>query len=95
MQWKSQTPVGVVVGRWHGSRQNQDQSVFQCTDTGNIGKRSFLGQPGANFEKILREVLDRSVRSLEGSVEKYHNKGVKSVENRRLSRVKGIEKQTF
>ena len=42
-------------------RQNQDQSVFQCTDTGNIGKRSFLGQPGANFENILREVLDRSV----------------------------------
>ena len=88
MQWKSQTPVGVVVGRWDGPRQNQDQSVFQCTDTGNIGKRSFLGQPGANFEKILREVLDRSVRSLEGSVEKYHNKGVKSVENRRLSNQK-------
>jgi len=49
MQWKSHTPVGVVVGRWDGPRQNQDQSVFQWIDTGNIGKRSFLGQPGTNF----------------------------------------------
>ena len=37
------------------------ESRSKCTDTGNIGKRSFLGQPGANFENILREVLDRSV----------------------------------
>ena len=95
MQWKSQTPVGVVVGSWDGPRQNQDQSVFQCIDTGTIGKRSFLGQPSANFEKILREVLDRSVRSLEGSVEKYYNKGVKSVENRRLSKRKRVENKPF